>query len=149
VDEAGRRGSYRAVFATGSAYFVAGLAFAALAGSASSARGRVGWRLVAWAISAVAFAAHVAYERLRLRKWPVTTALHASLAVALGAFALAAAANVRAAVSASADGRSRLYIALVAWPLLTAIPAFFVALAAGAALTPWLRRSPHDRSELS
>src|SRR5438034_10234174 len=70
-------------------YLVAGIAFGALAGAAASHQMRVTWRLAAWVISAAAFAAHIGYEQVRLRSSPGTTALHASLAVALGAFALA------------------------------------------------------------
>jgi hypothetical protein len=102
----------------------------------------VAWRLVAWAISAVAFAAHIAYDRIRLRSSATATALHASLAVALGAFALAVAANLHAAAAATpGQGRSRLLVALAAWPLLTAVPAFLVALAAAAAFGLWRRNS--------
>jgi phosphoglycerol transferase MdoB-like AlkP superfamily enzyme len=138
VDESPRRRWHHAVILVGAAYFVVGLTFAALAGSTSSPHARVTWRLVAWAISALAFAAHIAYERFRLRDSPATTAFHASLGVALGAFGLAVAANVKAQSSASIHGHSLLLVALVAWPLLTAVPAFAVALGAAALLA--LRR---------
>jgi hypothetical protein len=60
------------------------------------------------------------------------------LAVALGAFGLAAAATVRALLSGT--GNMRLHaIALVAWPMLTAVPAFLVAIAVAAVLA---RRKP-------
>jgi len=52
-----------------------------------------------------------------------------SIGVALGACALALAANLHALSTPSAN-RARLAVALVAWPLLTGIPAFLVALAA-------------------
>jgi len=59
----------------------------------------------------------------------VRTAIHASLAVALGAFGLAVAANLHP------HPASALYlVALVAWPVLTALPAFLVALAVAAVL---------------
>jgi hypothetical protein len=93
---------------------------------------RVTWRLAAWVISAAAFAAHIGYEHVRLRSSPGTTALHTSLAVALGAFALAVAANVHAQVVSSY--RPSHAVALVAWPVLTALPAFVVALAVAAGL---------------
>jgi hypothetical protein len=55
------------------------------------------------------------------------------LAVALGALALAAAAIFHALFSGTGNTRL-LAIALVAWPILTAVPAFLVALAVAAAL---------------
>jgi hypothetical protein len=118
-------------------YLVAGVAFGTLAGWSGSNQMRVAWRLAAWVISAAAFAAHIAYEHARLRSPPWTTALHASLAVALGAFALAVAANVHA-LAASSQQHS-LALALVLWPVLTALPAFMVALAAAAGLA-WMAR---------
>ncbi len=79
------------------------------------------------------FAAHVALERFRLRNSPRSTAWHASGAVAVGAFALAVVANIHDLGSATGY-RPRMLIALVAWPLLAAVPAFVVALGAAAAL---------------
>jgi len=102
-------------------YLVAGITFAALAHRAGSNQMRVTWRLAAWVISAAVFAAQVWYEHTRLRSAPRTTASHVSLAVALGAFALAATARVPA-------------LALIAWPVVTALPAFLVAFASAAAL---------------
>src|SRR4030088_1917022 len=91
------------------------------------------WRWSAFGISAVVFAAHIAYEHFRLRNTARPTAWHASAAVAFGAFALALAANIHDLGSASGY-RPRMLIALVAWPLLTAVPGFLVALAAAAVL---------------
>jgi hypothetical protein len=109
---------------------VIGIVFATLAGRAASNQIRVAWRLAAWLTSAGAFAAHIGYERVRLRSSPGSTALHASLAVALGAFGLAVAANVHAQ---AVSGRRPL-LALVLWPVITALPAFVVALASAAAI---------------
>jgi hypothetical protein len=117
----------------GGLYLAAGLISAALAGAAASNQMRFLWRLSAFVISAVVFAAHVAHERFRRRSSVRPTAWHASVAVALGAFALALAANVHDLGSASGY-RPRMLVALVAWPLLTAVPAFLVALAAAAVL---------------
>jgi hypothetical protein len=111
-------------------YLVAGVTFAALA--AASDQMRATWRLAAWVISAAAFAAHIGYEQVRLRSSPGTTALHAALAVALGAFGLAVAANLHA--QAAAIHLRSIGLALVLWPVITALPAFVVALAAAAAL---------------
>ena len=67
------------------------------------------------------------------------TALHTSLAAALGAFGLAVAANVHR-LWVTSSHQSPLIFALVAWPALTAVPAFAVALIAAAALAR-IRRS--------
>jgi hypothetical protein len=69
----------------------------------------------------------------RLRSAPAGTALHASLAASLGAFGLAVAANVHG-LWVTSGNRRPLVLALVAWPALTAVPAFVVALVAAAAL---------------
>lgn len=121
------------VLIVGVLYAVVGLLFARLAGSAASPQARVAWRLTAWAISAAAFAAHIAYEQVRLRSAPATTALHASLSVGLGAFALAVAAGLHA----QAAHRHVPALALAVWPVVTALPAFLVALGAAAVLTRW------------
>ncbi len=114
-------------------YLVIGVTFSTLAGSAASQQLRVTWRLAAWLASATAFAAHVGYEHFRLRSAPRITAWHASLAVALGALALAVAANIHAQRAASTSPRLHV-LALVLWPALCGLPAFVVALAAAAGL---------------
>jgi hypothetical protein len=93
------------------------------------------WRLAAWAVSAVGFAAHIAYERFRLRSPPGSAALHVALAAALGAFGLAVGANIHS-LSAGADDRHRLLLllSLAIWPVITAVPAFLVALVASVVL---------------
>src|SRR5262249_42230233 len=96
MDASGRKRWVRVVILLGGVYFVVGIAFAAFAGWSASNQMRTAWRLAAWVISAVAFATHVGYERLRLRNSALTTALRTSMAVAVGAFALAVAANVHA-----------------------------------------------------
>lgn len=117
----------------GALYAVIGLLSAALAGAAASSRMVSFWRVSAFVVSGVVFAAHLADEHFRLRSTPRPTAWHASLAVALGAFALAVAANIHDLGSAGGY-RPRILVALVAWPLLTAVPAFVVALALAAGL---------------
>jgi len=97
------------------------------------------WRLAAWVISAVVYTAHIAYEQVRLANPSRATALHTALAAAIGAFGLAVAANVHEVWVGSSYRRS-LALALVAWPALTAIPAFLVALLVTAALAR-IRRS--------
>ena len=87
------------------------------------------WRLGAWAVSAVGYAAHIAYERFRLRNSPGSAALHVALAVALGAFGLAVGANIHSLSAGSANQhRQFLLLSLGIWPVITALPAFLVAL---------------------
>lgn len=89
------------------------------------------WRLAAWVVSAVAYAAHICYERFRLRNLPPVAALHVALAVALGAFGLAVGANIHSlSVGTSGQHRRLLKLALGLWPVITALPAFLVALGA-------------------
>jgi len=101
--------------------------------------GQFAWRLAAWIVSGVVFAAHISFEQLGLGTSARATALHAALGAAMGAFVLAAVAAGRAWIQGT--GRLVLHaIALIAWPLLAAFPAFLVALAAAAVLSrvrPW------------
>ena len=136
MDESGQRRWARAVILLGVLYLVVGLSFGALAGISSN-RMRVAWRLSAWLTSGAAFLAHIWHEHFRLRHSPATIAMHASLAAGLGAFGLAVAANIHAQRSGSTH-QGALALALVAWPVLTAVPAFVVALGAAALLS--LRR---------
>jgi hypothetical protein len=130
VDAFDRSPWLRTVLLVGGAYLLIGITFALLAGRAPSIHARATWRLAAWVLSAVVFAAHTWFEHLR-RRAPGTTALHVSLAVAVGAFvlALAALAHPHAPVRMSSH-----LLALVLWPLITAVPAFLAALVAAAVL---------------
>ena len=126
-----------AVLAVGVMYFAAGIVFAELAKTAASNQVRVAWRLAAWGISATAFATHIAYEHIRLRSSPVMTALHASFAVGLGAFGLA----ISASIHAQTTHQRFPAFAIAVWPVMTALPAFVVALALAAVLArTWARR---------
>jgi len=109
-------------------YFVAGIAFGALAGQAASHPSRVAWRVAAWVLSAIAFGAHIVYEQVRLHSSPTITALHVSSAAALGAFGLAAAANVHAQIVSPHQHSLLLVLSLAIWPVMTALPALVVAL---------------------
>src|SRR6266436_9921891 len=126
MDDSGRQRWFSKAILVGVLYLAIGIASAALAGTASSNQMRSFWRVSAFVISALVFAAHLAYEHFRLRNAARPTAWHASVAVAFGALALALAANIHDLRSASGY-RPRMLIALVAWPLLTAVPAFIVA----------------------
>ena len=109
------------------AYLVFGVGFAVLAGSSTSNATRVTWNRLGFVFSALVFALHIAYEHFRLRSSPLRTACHVSIAVALGAFALAAKANLRGYTTGSGNPRL-LALALFAWPFITGVPAFVVAL---------------------
>src|SRR6266704_3961254 len=87
------------------------------------------WRLAAWGVSAIGYAAHIAYERFRLQNSPGSAALHVALAVALGAFGLAVGANIHSLSTESANQhRQLLLLSLGIWPVMAALPAFLVAL---------------------
>src|SRR5437762_3821983 len=116
----------------GVVYFGVGFVFAALANPAVSLEARFTWRLAAWVVSAAVYAAHIGSEHFRLGNSPRATALHAAMAVALGAFLLAVAATVHAMMVSSHAPYWRFLVALVVWPIVTALPAFLVALAVAA-----------------
>ena len=91
------------------------------------------WRLAAWVVCGAAFAVHIGYERFRLRQAPLRLASHTALAVAVGALLLALAGMVHSWRLTSTI-RPAWFLALVLWPVFTAVPAFLVALVAGAVL---------------
>ena len=107
-------------------YFITGVTSASFAGSAASNQLRFFWRLSAFAISALVFAAHIAYEHYRRGNTASLTAWHTSIAAALGGFGLAASANIHE-LSSTMGYRPRMLVAFIAWPLLTGVPAFVVA----------------------
>jgi hypothetical protein len=121
-------------------YFAVGFAFAAFASRATFNLTRESWNRLAFLISAVAFAVHLSYEYFRIRSPALRTAWHTSIAVALGAFGLAVAANIHELSSASGY-RPRMLIALIAWPVITAVPAFVVALIVAVGLSLMRRRT--------
>jgi hypothetical protein len=98
------------------------------------------WRIAAWLVCGVAYAAHIWYEQFKLRTSPRLTAVHVTFAVAIGAFGLALAGMIHS-LSAAPAIRPAWLLALVAWPAVTAIPAFLVALAAGSVLRRLSRRT--------
>src|SRR5438132_5501087 len=85
---------FRTAVLLGAVYFVFGVAFAAFASWAASNSMRETWNRLGFLASAVAFALHIGYEHFRLRNSTLITASHVSIAVALGAFALAVNSNV-------------------------------------------------------
>jgi hypothetical protein len=89
------------------------------------------WRLAAWGVSAIGYAAHIAYERFRLQNSPGSAALHIAFAVGLGAFGLAVGANIHSlSIGSTSQHRQLLLLSLGIWPIMTALPAFLGALGA-------------------
>src|SRR5262245_44889507 len=121
-------------------YFVLGYGSAALDPSLPD-RSAFTWRLAAWLSSGAVFAVHIWYERFRLAGSPLAIALHVAAAVALGAFLIASAALVHATTVIAHAPYSQFLLALVLWPLITALPAFLVALVASAVLAHLPRRT--------
>ena len=126
----------------GGVYFVIGVVFGELANWAGSEQGQFSWRLAAWVVSAVVYAAHIAYEHFRLRSRAAALALRGALAAALGAFLLASAATLHAMRITSSAPYWLYFLALVLWPLMTGVPAF-VAAFVGAKVLALV--SPRDR----
>lgn len=133
MNSSNRQRWFGAAIFVGASYFAIGIASANLANGAASDSMRFIWRLSAFIGSAVVIAAHVWYEHFRLNNLARPTAWHTSVAVALGGFAFAFAANIHDLGSA-AGHRPRMLIALATWPLLTGVPAFIVAMVVGAVL---------------
>ena len=129
-----------AAIIAGILYLIIAMGSSALAGTAASSQMQYVWRLSAFVMSGLVLTAHIAYEHFRLRSATRTTAWHASLGVAFGALALALAANIHD-VGSAAGYRPRMLIAFVAWPLLTAVPAFVVSLVVAAVLNLNRRRA--------
>lgn len=123
-----KRESMRAIVCVGVLYLIVGLISASLAKGAASHQGVVTARLAAWIISAIAFGAQIVYEQVRLQHSTGTTARHVALAAGLGAFGLAAAANVNALMDPARQPSLILMLSLAIWPIMTALPAFIVAL---------------------
>lgn len=78
------------------------------------------WRIAAWFASGVVAAAQIWFEHFRRGSRPLIIARNAAVAVAIGAFGLA--------LNAYLHSGQRVIIAFVAWPLITAVPAFVAAL---------------------
>jgi hypothetical protein len=117
----------RSALLVGVVYFLIGRGFAAPASHVQM------WRLAAWVFSGAVYAAHIAYEHFKLRNPPRITALHAALAVAIGAIGLAVAGMIHS-LSVASTIRPAWLLALIVWPAVTAVPAFLVAWLAGAVL---------------
>src|ERR671937_1504351 len=125
MDASGRQVWIRAAILVGVVYLLIGRLFAAPASHQRL------WRLAAWVVSGVLYAAHIGYEHFKLRQSTRDTALHVALAVAIGAFLLAVAGGLHSLATTSSV-RPLWFLALGLWPIATAVPAFFVALVAAA-----------------
>ncbi len=140
MDVSDRKRWFRMAVLLGAVYFVFGVAFAAFASWSGSSSMREIWNRLGFLASAIAFALHIGYEHFRLRSSALRTASHVAIAVALGAFALAVSANVHG-YRVGSSNKGLLAFALVAWPAITAVPAFVVALVAAAGLGLRRRRT--------
>ena len=127
---ANQRGWIGAALLFALVYPVTGIGFARV--PAASHRAIVAWRLAAWAAGLLALLGQVVYERFRLRSTTRTAALHTAFSIAIGGLLLAAAGPVRA--HWGSDTQARAVLSLVTWPLIMALPSFFVALVFGAML---------------
>lgn len=109
----------------GCLYLLIGLVSPALGGAAWGPRMRW-WRGAAWLLSAIVFGIHVARDRIRMRYSAPSTALHAALGAAIGAFGLAVGATIHGYRVGTPHLRA-IKLAIVLWPVLVALPAFLVA----------------------
>ena len=134
MNEPRRKPWIRAALFVGLVYFLVGRLFSVPTEHVHA------WRLAAWIVSAVAYAAQIAYEHFTLRSAPRSTASHAALAAAVGAFALALAGMARSLMTGAAL-RPAWLLALVVWPGGTAVPAFLVALVVAMTLRHFERRA--------
>lgn len=130
----------RVVILFGLVYLVVGVCFP---NPSASNKFQFAWRLGAWLTCALAFAIHIGIEHFRFRNPPQRTALHASASVSLGAFALAAAANIHA-LRTGTGNQLLLALALVIWPIIAGVPAFLVALVVAALLTHLRSNKEHS-----
>ncbi len=88
------------------------------------------------------YVAHLGFERFRLRNSSLLSALVAAVAAALGAFGLGVGANIHSlSVSSTSQHRRLLLIALIAWPVITGVPAFLVGLGISGVFALWSRRA--------
>lgn len=122
MEESPRQSWVRMAIFLGVGYALVGIVFALPATHVQA------WRLAAWVVSAIGYAAHIAFERFRLKNPPGSAAVHVAFAVALGAFGLAVGANIHSLSAGSTQHRHLLLLSLGIWPVITALPAFLVAL---------------------
>jgi hypothetical protein len=125
--------------AVGVVYAVVGIGLTELSNRIATDQFRA-WRLAAWVVSALVYAGHFYYEQFRLKQRSLAVALHLAIAVGIGAFLLAVGAAIHATFVVAHAPWWLFGIALVAWPLLTGLPAFVVALLMSSLVT-WFKRT--------
>ena len=142
-----RRNRVWTLLLVGVAYLVANMGTAMLAGMAASPAAVKGWRITAWLLSLAIFGIHFASERRRHER-RLRVAAYVALAVAIGAFAVAAVGPLRG--HWSEPSRLKLVLlSVVAWPVFTGVPAFVVALIAGFILDRAASGGPHFSSRVA
>ena len=109
-------------------YVVLGIIFTVITSSTISDGMKMLWNWAAFVISIAVFVYNIIYEHYRLLNPPRIVALRVSVAVALGAFLLAAAANILT-LFADSDKNNLMIFAFAVWPFITAVPAFLISLA--------------------
>ena len=135
MDATRRQSWFRAVLLVGAVYALVGILCVLPASHVQA------WRLAAWGVSGVAYAIHVGYERFWLRNSSLNAALQVASAAALGALGLALGAIVHSlSVTTTSQHQRLLLVALVAWPVITGVPAFLLGLGASGLLARWSRR---------
>src|SRR5947209_878122 len=147
MDASLRTRNLRMVLVMAAAYLLTGIVFAAFSDGARTNAMHLLWRRLAWLVSGVGFAVHILYDHFCLRNPPRATAMHASIAAALGAGGLAVAANLHEWTTATSY-RASIALSLLAWPLLTIIPAFVAAFVAAVLLNQWWRPSETPRDDV-
>ena len=128
------------ILIAGASYVLIGTGTSILGASA----GAKAWRLAAWVLSLVVFVIHFVIERNGDSR-RVRVAARVALAVAIGALGVAALGPMRTHWADPARPRLVL-LSLVAWPVLTGLPAFVVALLGGIVLD---RLSSHPEASAS
>jgi hypothetical protein len=97
------------------------------------------WRFAAWVVSAIVYGSHIGYEHFWLGNPPRSAAVHVGFGAAIGAFGLATAATVRSLLTGTGN-LHLLRLALIVWPVITAVPAFLIALILSSVLIRVARR---------
>lgn len=118
---------FRAALLAGIGYAAIGITFGLPASHAKA------WRLAAWLVSALIFSIHIAREHFKHRQPAGPLARHVGIGVAIGGFLLAFV-GAGHSFATTATIRPLWFVALVAWPAITAVPGFVVALVAGMVL---------------
>ncbi|HEV2835466.1 MAG TPA: hypothetical protein VGW58_09125 [Pyrinomonadaceae bacterium] len=130
----------RRVVLVGLVYFVISFISVALTKGAVTEQVVFVWRLSAWTVSAVVYAAHIAYEHFWLHNSTNVLARNVAVAVAIGGFLLAVGALVNAVLTPRHPPIWLYFIALVSWPIFTGAPAYAVAFIVGKLLDRFSRR---------